>query len=272
MYGTLCSGNPTDQGEMWRQGWLGCAVAWFGQCLPTHCVPKKIHSLEPGPSAKWTKCEQTASRKIIPLQILDSVCVQCPPKPFQPAQLGPTQLTCLLMVLGMRIMLEHIFSHCLKGLGEGRYPWCHDQVLWEYLLVSATASNITQQQSPSLFPKQERSHSPIQNHRAGCLHQWETEKQLRFLNLIVSTTPHPTWSWCRHNLDKWSWLRWRWPMKSGWRRHGRGTEPCGWLWEEGVESPLRAPGGGMKGLYRPVSSSGPGNPGNLQVAKKKSPQ
>ncbi len=45
--------------------------------------------------------------------------------------------------------LEHILSCCPKALGEGRYRWCHDQVLRVIAGTISTGISLSKQQQPA---------------------------------------------------------------------------------------------------------------------------
>lgn len=214
--------------------WLCCGLIWP---MPAHPLcPKE----DPEPGA-WTKrkvdqvgaSKQQATRSSCFRFLIQSVYNVLP----SPSNLHSWDLLSSPVCQWCREG-ENAGAQC-QSLPEGPRRW-------EVPVVSAAANNITRQQSPSLLSKQERSHSPIQNPRAGCLHQRETEKELRFLDLIVSTTVTKSRQVVLVELT----LPYEERLEEAWERNRA-------LWLTVGE--MGGKPSGMKGLWGPVSSSVPGH-------------
>lgn len=96
--------------------------------------------------------------------------------------------------------LEHILSSCSKALGEGRYHWCHDQVMKVGVHLQHHRSCQTSLTSKTRHHIHKSRRTPKLQTRAqagllGTAHDWQMMggrgKQLRYLKDIVETTLRP---------------------------------------------------------------------------------
>ncbi len=111
-----------------------------------------VESLERKQGA-WTRWESTLQRRITWANILQAdfhrlrFLVQAVydtlPSPVNLHVWGKSETPSCLLCSG-RGSLEHLLSSCPKALADGRYRWCHDQVL------KAIAESLDQQ-VPSCF-------------------------------------------------------------------------------------------------------------------------